>query len=303
MRMAGIPAWRLLMNNCNKFKLLFDDAFFGELSNEDKNLLDRHLENCTDCRIEFNQNTAMLSTLSEKKTDEPAPGFWENYSSNLQRRMESEGLLSKAGASKRSALRKNLPGQLAEWLASRTVPTWTLQSAAAVLILIVGIFIGRQFFAPGTHPLPDNDSTQHNHIILSPNNSLLQKTLNRTGNFIDRSRVILLAIENFDPETQNIQAINVPYQKEISKDLIKKAALLKQDLSKTRQRRLQELISELEIILLQIANMDPGSEMETLQIVKGGHYLKGILYKIRINDLRRSTYKLNNNHLNNKTKI
>jgi len=80
--------------------------------------------------------------------------------------------------------------------------------------------------------------------------------------------------------------------------LIRKAALLKQDLSKTRQRRLQELISELEIILLQIANMDPGSEMETLQIVKGEQYIKGMLYKIRINDLRRST-----NKFDNKTKI
>ncbi len=264
------------MNDCKKNRLLFDHAFFGELTNEEKDALDQHLENCPKCRTELKQNTALLSKITKKKAHEPHPGFWENYTANLHQRMQSEGLLTKE---------KKLLQRISRWFTTHSVPDWALQGAAAVILVAVGIFIGRQFFAPS--PLPTTETSG-----LTPHHAQ-QIMMQRADRFIDRSRVILLAIENFDPETQNPRAINLPYQKEISRDLVKQAVALKQDLSETRSRRLKELISELEIILLQIANIDPGSEMETLQLVKGGRYIRGMLYKIRINDLRRSTYKTN----------
>lgn len=265
------------MNDCKKSRLLFDDAFFGELTGEDKSFLDRHLENCPKCRSELKENTALLSVITKKKSNEPDPGFWDNYTANLHQRMQSEW----GGTPTLQKLKL-----AAEKLTTLSVPTRALQGAAAVVLVIVGIVIGRLFFAPGP-------GDRNNERLTAGMNARQQETLRRTGSFIDRSRVILLAIENFDPETQSARAINLPYQKKISRDLVKQAVSLKQDLSVSRQRRLKELISELEIILLQIANMDPGSEMETLQLVKGGQYIRGMLYKIRINDLRRSIYKTN----------
>ncbi len=266
------------MNDCKKSRLLFDDAFFGELTGENKTFLNRHLETCPKCRAELDQNTTLLAAVTKKNKHEPHPDFWDNYTTNLHQRMQSEGHLKDSPP---SPLRK-----IFDWLATYSVPTWALQSAAAVVLVIVGIVIGRFFFAPA--PIDQKDALLT--AALSPRQ---QETLQRTSRFIDRSRVILLAIENFDPETQSARAINLPYQKKISRDLVKQASLLKQELSETRRRRLEELISELEIILLQIANMDPGSEMETLQLVKGGQYIRGMLYKIRLNDLRRSIYKIN----------
>ncbi len=270
------------MNDCKKSKLLFDEAFFGELTGQDKTFLDRHLENCPKCRVKLDQNSSLLSAVTQKKAHEPQPGFWDNYTTNLHRRMVSEGHLTGNQLSKKQTSRR---------FSARFIPAWALQGAAAVIILIVGIFIGRQFFAPGAPSAPAPGPGNQNNAYLTSDLALRQKTLQRTVRFLDRSRVILLAIENFDPATQSAGTVNLPYQKEISRDLLKQAISLKQDLSSIRQRRLKELIAELEVILLQIANIDSGSEMETLQLVKGGQYIRGILFKIRINDLRRSTYK------------
>lgn len=269
------------MKDCKKIRLLLDDVFFKQISEEDKNFLDRHLKTCSNCREELEQNNSLLAGIiktGKSSAGEPPAEFWENYSANLHQRMLTEGVLTEND-------NPSIPAKIARWFTTRSVPGWALQAAAAVLLVILGIFIGRLFF-PGTSPAPQPASI-HDQTLAHTSNNLLQ----RTGNFIDRSRVILLAIENTDLEGNSIQAINLPYQKEVSRDLLKSAAALKQELDQSRRRRLQELIAELEVILLQIANMDAGSEMETLQLVKGDQHIRGMLYKIRINDLRRSIYR------------
>ncbi len=279
------------MNDCKKSKMLFDEAFFGELTGRDKEFLDSHLENCPKCRTQLDQNSSLLSGITVNNEQEPHPDFWENYTANLHQRMMAEGHIQKNEPAKQHSKIKELKEKLSNLLTVPSFPTWALQSAAAAVFVVIGIFIGSRFFAPGPLPVPTPAPTPNNGAILAAGPATGQNAIQRTANFLDRSRVILLAIENFDPETESTQAINIPFQQEISRNLLKEAASLKQDLSGPRRRRLKELIAELEIILLQIANIDPGSEMETIQLVKGGQYIRGMLFKIRINDLRRSTYK------------
>lgn len=271
------------MNKCKRSRLLFDGAFFGELSVREKSFLDSHLEQCPACRAELEQNNLLLQGIAGKRTGEPEPGFWDNYTANLHQRMRAEGHLETNKATGR--LKHGGPR-------FHFMPMWARQGAAALILVVVGIFIGRYAFTPRTVPARGTGEIAPNHAMLTAGTSKEQKILLRTGKFFDRSRVILLAIDNFDPETESAGAINLAYQKKLSRDLLKQAYILKQDLSETKQRRLQELISELEVILLQIANIDEASELETLELIKDGAYIRGLLYKIRINDLRRSTYKM-----------
>jgi metal-responsive CopG/Arc/MetJ family transcriptional regulator len=271
------------MNECRKSRLLFDDAFFGELSNPNKLFLDRHLESCPRCRAELNQNSLLLSVATKKNDHEPPPGFWDNYTANLHQRMLSERVLKEKKRLEQPTHRFTLT----------SLPNWALKGAAAAILLMVGIFIGRQYFAPDTLPAPAPGPTHQNNEYLTANLTEQQNILLRTSRFLNRSRVILLAIENFDPETENARVINLPYQKKISRVLLKEAIELKQDLLETRQRHLKELISEVEIILLQIANIDSGSGIETLQLVGDGQYIRGMLFKIRIYDFRWSKFNTN----------
>lgn len=271
------------MKECKKSELLFDGAFFGILDKEDQLFLVQHLEHCGKCQRELEQNNSMLSVIANKKTSAPPAEFWENYTTKLQQRMISEGLLNENQPVTKPAQQKGPLKQLFGRFAAPAVPGWVFQGTAAVVLVILGIFIGWQFFAPH----PNGEPELASHISLESAKQA-PGIMQQVGNFIDRSRVILLAIENFDLETESMHAINLPYQKMISRELADQAVSLKKDLSKARQRRLKELITELEVLLLQIANMDAGSEMETLQLVKDGRYIRGMLYKIRVIDLQRS---------------
>jgi hypothetical protein len=278
----GNPIRRCLMNECKKSRLLFDNAICGELTHGEKIFLDRHLKNCPKCRAEFNKDRALFSVITKKKDHEPPPGFWEHYTANLHQRMLREGVLTEKKHRKRLNRRLTLP----------TIPAWAVRGAAAAILLIVGIFIGREFFAPRPQPTPVPVPARQDNENVSGNLTSQQKILLRTGSFLNRSRVILLAIENFDPETENAQIINLPSQKRISKALLKEAIELKQALSQTRQRRLEELVSQVEVILLQISNMDPGSETEILQLTGDGEYICDMLFDLGTYDLHCSKFNI-----------
>jgi len=49
-----------------------------------------------------------------------------------------------------------------------------------------------------------------------------------------------------------------------------------------------ELIEDLEVILLQIANLDEKPDKTTLQMISRGIESRGILFQIRMSDFRRS---------------
>jgi hypothetical protein len=104
----------------------------------------------------------------------------------------------------------------------------------------------------------------------------------RAFDYIQRSKLIVLAIANFDPENQDPYALNLPYQQQVSKELVQEASWLKEELTDRRQRRLQELVSDLEVILLQIANLEEESDMSAIELVQDGVKSRGILFKIHL---------------------
>ncbi len=278
------------MNDCKKSNLLFDEFFLNEISIEDKKFIDEHLKTCLKCSSELKENTAMLSGITINEYKEPRQEFWDNYLTNLNDRMQSEGLLQEDKLLNKSDKIKKIIYKISNWFKSISASRWALQGSAVIVLLLIGVLIGRNYFAP-VIPSTNEKSQFEKNILIANNPGPKQAILQRTSNFIDRSRVILLAIDNFDLEKEDSEVINLFNQQRVSRNLVKQAALIKEDLSNFKQHRLKALIGDLEIILLQIANIDSGSEMETIKLVKGNKYIHGMLYRIRINDLRRSVNK------------
>jgi len=111
----------------------------------------------------------------------------------------------------------------------------------------------------------------------------------RTQNYIERSKTMLLAIVNFDQENDDPFTLGLPYQRQVSQELVQEAAWIKSGLADSRERRLQELVTDLEVILLQIANLEAESDLEAIELVKDGVENRGILLKINLADMRRSS--------------
>lgn len=262
------------MTACKEIRNLFDEAFCEELNREEETLLHNHLRDCPTCRAEYDDMAALLLFMKKRVRPEPDSAFWEGYGARLLDRMEPK---------KRPTFSPTLI----------PVPRWAYQAAAAVLLVVIGIFLGRELFPPTPPAKPAE------RMALPPAAAKLapgSKLMNRTQDFIERSKVLLLAVINFDPQTEDAYALNLPHQQEVSKKLLRRAGWIKSEFAaikelppplRKRYRQLSELVTDLEIILLQMANLEPGAEIATIALVKDGVKIRGVLFKMQLADIRR----------------
>jgi hypothetical protein len=150
-----------------------------------------------------------------------------------------------------------------------------------------GILIGRLTFhkpAAGSDLLASASRPEAALPSVIPAASLAQ----RTTRYLDRSKVILLALVNFDGGTKDIAGLNLPRQKEMSQALVKEASGLKGDLKVAKERQLERLVADLELILVQIANLKAEADLSSVEIIKAGAANKDILFQISLSEMRRA---------------
>lgn len=270
------------MNQCKQSKNLFDEALCKELNKEQKLFLENHLQECPKCRSQFEEANAMLNFMKKRVRQGPGPAFWDGYWEKLRDRMEKENVLHT-----KSEKRRKTFSRFFQFL--NFSPRWVVQAAAALVLVVIGIFIGREIFPPTTTTGPGKQIYQPPVLVsgYEPGTELYH----RTHNFIERSKVILLAMTNFDPETEDSYVLNLPYQQRVSRELVQQAGGIKTELADLDQRQLRELISDLEIILLQVANLESDSDISAIELVKNGVKIRGVLFKIQLTDIRQSINK------------
>jgi hypothetical protein len=262
------------MNKCKKCRALFLESFYGELDVSKKQFLDDHMMACEKCRSRFAEMEAVLQFTGKRIRPEPPEEFWDSYEAKLGQKIKKE----EASEIERKSV-KEKPGRR-----FHVAPKWAYQAAAAVALIIIGIFIGRTLFSPSI------SGVQHasQQLDLAPQPQSETVLVNRSQDYIERSKLILLALVNFDPSIEDPYALDLPFQKQVSKELLLEAAYLKNELAKSDQERLENLIASLEIILLQIANLESENDLDAIELVRDGIDRQGILMEINLTDLRLS---------------
>jgi hypothetical protein len=260
------------MKACKKCRGLLVQALYGELDSKDKTFFEDHLASCPACAAEFKVMTETLKAMDRKVRPEPGQEFWEGYWDRLSRRMEKEDAAvetSSPSAGKRSGRIFGLS------------PRWVFQAAAALVLVVLGILIGRTVFPPQrTSGEAARQTEQVQPVRPGENDPVL-----RARDYIDRSKPVLLALVNYDPASEDSYALDLPLQKRISQELVTRAGALKSDLKDPAQRRLRELVSDLETVLLQIANLETENDLEAVEFVKQGVESGGLLLKINLSEM------------------
>jgi hypothetical protein len=265
------------MNKCKRCRSLFLEHFYGELDPSKKKFFDDHMSFCEKCRSRFVEMEAVLQLTSKRVRPEPPEEFWDSYEKKLAQRVKTE----EASGLEHESPRKNLGRRFG------IAPKWTYQAAAAVALIVIGIFIGKALFSPQV-PGVQHASQQPDLITQPQPESVL---VNRSQDYIDRSKLILLALVNFDPAVEDPYGLDLPYQKQVSGELVEEASYLKKELAGSDQERLENLITSLEIILLQIANLESENDLDAIELVRDGITSQGLLMEINLSDLRRSMKK------------
>lgn len=267
------------MNDCKKCQSLFLEALYEEINAEQKHFFKNHLLVCEKCKSKFEEMKSTLQFMDKRVRPEPGKAFWDSYEERLAQRMEKEEILQAERESWRERYARIFT----------PVPKWAYQAAAALVLIVVGVFIGRMIFTPSASEI---QQASRQPGIVSPQQPGTE-LIHRTRNYIERSKLILLALVNFDPASEDPYALDLPTQQQVSKELVQEASYLKRELAESDQERLENLIIDLERVLLQIANLESESDFDAIDLIKEGANSQGILMQINLTDLRRSFQKRN----------
>jgi len=256
------------MIDCRECEPLFVEAFYNEINAENRKLLELHLKSCEKCAAEYSDMNATLNLMNQRERQEPSSGFFENYLPNLEKRIEQEKSDSEA---KVIPWHRNLNTRYA----------WVVRLAAAIAFISIGILIGKYV---QQEPRTQQIATVTPSTPVTPVSTSADE---RAMRYLKRSQVLLLGLVTYEPDQNGSYVPDISRKKQISKELVQEASVLKQDLNNPNQRRLKELVSDLEVILIQIANLEEKSDMPQIEMVKSGVDRKGILLKINLEEMRR----------------
>jgi hypothetical protein len=260
------------MNECAKCRGLMAEALYDDLTQKDKAAFEANLKVCPACAAEYEAMTETRRIFDTRERRDPGPGFWDGYWDKLEKRLE----LEPAPTPRSVRGRARRPFTL--------LPAWGLQFAAAAGLLVVGILIGRTLLrppaprvaratSPATAPAPGAGVEQASAPVL------------RARDYFERSKLILLGIANYDPGTSDVYGLDMPRQKRLSRELVNEAGSLKSDLKAPAEKRLRELVADLETILVQIANLESANDLDSVELVKRGVEEKGIFLKINLTEM------------------
>jgi Putative zinc-finger len=242
------------------------EALYGELEPAEKERLEAHLHACPDCAAEHASLRETLRTMDKRQRPDPGPAFWDGYWDRLSKRMLWETIEEER--------RPSLAGRLAGLF--ERLPRWSLQVAGAAALLLVGIVVGSRLV-----PRPEGPGSKMASAA-APSAAVVQ-----AESFVERSKVLLLGLVNYDPATEDRYAIDLDGKKAASRALAAEAPGIRSGLDGSGEKRLRRLVSDLELIMLQIANLEAGQDLEGVDLIKQGVDRKGLFLRIDLDRMGR----------------
>lgn len=259
------------MNECQQMHEMMVDALYDDLDTGQRKRFHSHLKSCRDCARLYQKLTQTIGVMNARETAERDEVFWAEYSEHLAERLEAEQHQRKIPMLRISFF---------EHLTWHKHPALRIGAIAA--LVLVGIFLGRWIWIEDRTPRPEPQA----HVSTPQQADALPVLLeDRAESYLQKSKLLLLALANFDPQTDDKATLNLQSQKHISETLVQEAAYLKTALKDPAETRLRELISDLEIILLQIANLEDEYDLEAVEMVRKGVNKRGILFRIDLSEI------------------
>lgn len=184
------------MNTCEKVRVQLSMLLYGELSFDEEEAVDVHLESCAECRTALERERALHAAFDQAEIEPPASVLWESRQ-NLQRQIAAE----------------HVPAHRVSWWDQFLDARW-LQSAGALALLSIGFFGAR--LAPNLGlgitgmSLVDPGAQRVRSVEPGPNGEVqivLDETRQRTvsGDLDDQNIRVLLLSAAKDPSDPGLR--------------------------------------------------------------------------------------------------
>jgi hypothetical protein len=256
------------MMKCKRCRSFFPEALYGELSRQQEEQFYAHLEHCPACAAEFKKMQSTLKVMNRRERPKLNQaywqGFWQRFEDSISESPETVPISDNLWQRFMTRISFN--------------KRWLYQSAAAMAILLAGILVGKYYL----------NGPQQNQVANPANSFYASNTplVQQTTDYLSRSKILLLGLVNFDPQTDDHTALDLGRQQMVSHELLQEGYDIKKRID-PRNQQLQELITDLEVILLQIANLEAEQDIPAIEMVKSGVDRRALLMKINIEEMRR----------------
>jgi hypothetical protein len=254
----------------------------GELSEQQRKDTESHLSGCSRCSSEL-ESLREATSLLEKNVHRPSEFrnelYWQHFADKVDRRIESDV---------QNAKDESIIQQILEAFTQHRKP-FGIGFASALTIVMIAFGVWRMWLRnPEVQELASNQSTQQTATHASESVQKVSMDL-RAQDYLEESKVLLIGLMNTDTKSLASSGMLLEREQEISRKLVAESGDIASKLNDPSQRRMKELISDLQLILIQIANLGTHRDVPGVEIIKGGIEHNDILFKINLEEIQRTS--------------
>ncbi|MEQ8953908.1 MAG: zf-HC2 domain-containing protein [Gammaproteobacteria bacterium] len=249
------------MLSCESSQVLIADGLYDQLTKSDEQELQKHLQECVQCRQVLDDVEAAKSALESR-------GISSDSYDDIPERAELDELWYRLQPSLDSidAERYRQSRQGSRPFFNRWGPALAV---AASLVLVLSIALAT-FDQPSSNP--ELVSAQPVFTTVDP--ELLQ--------YLNRAQTMLMQVANTDVPSSSM----VPMQQSFARNMAQEASFLTTAREESFSSGQSRLLKDIEYLLLQIANLDESNMEEGVALLQNYMEVNSILLRIRLVEMR-----------------
>jgi hypothetical protein len=256
----------------------------GELPPADEERIRVHVGSCKECSNRFAELEEILGAMSvsrQRPSDARSDLYWQHFSEKVERRIEAES---------GRRMESSFVSRLLDALLEHKKP-FGVGFASALSLVALAFAAWSLWFNPASTNVAHEEVPglrPQTGPLMNVERTSLER---RADDYLERSKVLLIGLINADPGEMTDSSPLMKRQREVSRSLLHESTELSSALNDPSQRQLKELVSDLGLILMQIANLESDHAVQGVQIVRSGVEQNGILFKINLEEIQRATHR------------
>jgi hypothetical protein len=272
---------------CHEVEIIISAHLDGEVTASEWREAEAHIRSCAHCAQTlalFRNSTAFIRQHATEF--EPSPRVWLGIARQLE-------------AQPKRAWHKKILARLLDLLNNHlfhpsTAIRYVQVATAAAAVVLAAVFLLQknskkpvetsltETITPSQSPsaTPSVDFTKQQEKRQFAQALLLDEV----KNYFEQAGVLLLEVKHLEPE---LDRERLPQIRRASQNLLEETLLLKKDLKQADLGILSPVVEQLEIVLLDLANLKEKAEKEEVELLQATIVKQDLLIKIEIIDLKK----------------
>jgi hypothetical protein len=238
-------------------------ALYGELHDDELRAFEAHLAGCPACSVQMSGLRQTLSIVNTQPAPQPPQGFWERVWPEFVRGIERS--------------ERHATGKRRSWSVRRRL----VELSVAAALVLLGVLVGRHW--PG-------DDSSHRRVPFPREADQIPPLQDRLDRYLGKSKLVLMSVNHL--QDTDAAGLSLSSERKLSRDLLLETNALKRDLQNSREEQLLDLVSQLEIILLQIANLREAHASVGIELARSGIEEQALLFRINLEEMRRASERI-----------